>query len=167
MQGESHLTPREVAEAILVQPAERGKLVSYARSRFGICGNDAEDLLQETALELLRQRSYVRSPEAFVFTVFRARCSRFIGAQKARRAVIRVDEPGGDAPDPLGSDHFDRKVALHQALAQISSACRRFLSAYYVEGENLTEVARRLSLAYSSASTTLSRCLKKLRECLS
>ena len=167
MQPEARLTPRQVAEAILVQPSERGKLLSYARNRFGICGNDAEDLIQETALELLRQRNYVRSPEAFVFTVFRARCSRFISAQKIRRRVLQVDAPVDDAPDPIGADQFDRKLALRQALAHVSSACRRFLSAYYVEGEDLAEVAKRLSLAYSSASTTLSRCLKKLRECLS
>ncbi len=166
MQAGSQLTPRQVAEAILVQPSERGKLLCYARSRFGISGQDAEDLLQETAVELLRQRNYVRSPEAFVFTVFRARCGRFISTQKARRTVIRMEEPGDDAPDPMGADQFDRKVALRQALVHISSACRRFLSAYYVEGEDLAEVAKRLSLAYSSASTTLSRCLKKLRECL-
>ena len=146
---------------------ERAKLFSYARSRFGICAGDAEDLLQETALELLRQRSYVRSPEAFVFTVFRARCARFIGGLRAKREVFAsppttVENVAG----PIGAEQFDRQLALRQALGSISSPCRRLLCAYYVEGVGLREAGERLSLAYASVSTTLSRCLKKLRECL-
>jgi RNA polymerase sigma factor (sigma-70 family) len=167
MHPNSQLTTREVAEAILVRAQERAKLFAYARSRFGICANDAEDLLQETALELLRQRSYVRSPEAFVFAVFRARCTRFIGGLRARRDVFAssgatVDNVAG----PMGAEQFDRQLALRQALGSISSPCRVLLSAYYVEGVDLREAARRLSLAHSSVSKTLSRCLKKLRECL-
>jgi RNA polymerase sigma factor (sigma-70 family) len=160
-------TSREVAEAILVDQQERGRLFAYAHSRFGICPSDAEDLVQETALELIRQRSYVRSPEAFVFTVFRARCSRFIGRQKTMREVFRGESVlPENVAGPLGAEHFDRQLALRQALGSISSSCRRLLCAYYVEGESLREAAKRLSLAHSSVPKTISRCLRKLRECL-
>jgi RNA polymerase sigma factor (sigma-70 family) len=160
-------TTREVAEVVLVNQRERAKLFAYANSRFGICANDAEDLLQETALELLRQRSYVRSPEAFVFTVFRARCARFIGSLRAKRDVFASSATHVDnVAAPMGAEQFDRQLALRQALGLISSPCRRLLSAYYVEGVDLKEAGRRLSLAYASVSTTLSRCLRKLRECL-
>ncbi len=167
MQPETQLTAREVAEAILVNQQERAKLSAYAHSRFGICPSDAEDLLQETALELLRQRSYVRNPEGFVFTVFRARCGRFIGGQKAKREVFATQPVIVEQmPGPVGANHFDRQLALRQALCFISSSCRLLLCAYYVEGLSLREAARRLSMAYSSVPKTLSRCLKKLRQCM-
>lgn len=140
---------------------------AYAHSRFGICSSDAEDLLQETALELLRQRSYVRSPAAFVFTVFRARCGRFIGGEMAKREVFSAEPLVVEkAAEPLGADFFDRRVALRQALDFISSSCRRLLCAYYVEGQSLRDAARRFSLAHASMPKTLSRCLRKLRQCL-
>lgn len=160
-------TTKEVAEALFLSGERRGRLLAYARSRFGICPSDAEDLLQETALELLRQRSYVRVPEAFVFTVFRARCSRFIGVLRTRRKTISGQaEILENVDGPMGAEHFNRQLALREGLASISSSCRRLLCAYYFEGLSLREAAGRLSLAYSSVPKTISRCLKKLRECM-
>jgi RNA polymerase sigma factor (sigma-70 family) len=154
-------------ESILVDDAWRAKLVGFARSRFGIPSDDAQDLLQETALELLRQRDYVRSPEGFVVAVFRSRCVRFISNSRAKRAVFCEAAANEDNfPSSPSLDHADRRLALREALSNVSSACRRLLCAYYVEGESLRVAAARLALAYSSASKTINRCLKRLRRCL-
>jgi RNA polymerase sigma factor (sigma-70 family) len=158
-------TAGQIAEAVLLDPQRRRKLFRYACLQFGIHEEDAEDLLQETALELLRYRSYVRSPEGFVFAVFRARCTRFSGSRRTRQALFSrspVEEPAAQAPPADGVE----ELALREALTEISSSCRRLIRAYYIEGQSLREAAQTMSLAYSSIGKTISRCLRKLRECL-
>ena len=157
---------RQIAEAILLDPARRSKLFAFARSRFGIGSDDAEDLLQETAFELLRHRGYVRSPDGFVFAVFRARCARFVNGARIRREVFAGGPEDAEAPDPCLPDGVDRQLALREALGEISASCRRLLAAYYLEGRSLREAAKVMSLQYSSVAKTISRCLQKLRKCL-
>jgi len=167
MEASAPQTTRQVAETILLDPAERGKLFRFARWRFGIASEDAEDLLQETALELLRQRGYVRNAEAFVFTVFRARCARFVGSRRAaERTFSQAADDAAGSPDGAPLEWIDRRLALREALEGVSSSCRRLLCAHYVEGVSLTESARRLSLAASSVPKAISRCLERLRACL-
>ena len=167
MSADAPPTPRQVAEAVLLDENQRRRLFAYAGSRFGISREDSEDILQDTALELLRCRSSVRSPEGFVFAIFRARCARFTVPQGvARRAESRVEEREDCAAESLTPERLECRVALNEALGEVSSACRRLLAAYYVEGQSLREAARTLSLTYSSVAKTINRCLKRLRRCL-
>lgn len=166
MSAESPPTPRQIAEAVLLDDRQRFKLVAYAGTRFGIGREDAEDLLQDTMLELLRCRTYVRSPEGFVFAVFRSRCTRFLSGRLDARTVIGEDEGGQCGVSLQSTDDIHSQVALREALNEVSSACRQLLRAYYVEGQSLREAARTLSLAYSSVAKTIGRCLKRLRKCL-
>jgi RNA polymerase sigma factor (sigma-70 family) len=167
MSADAPPTTRQIAESVLLDETQRRKLFAYASARFAIGAQDAEDLLQDTALELLRSRSYVRSPEAFVFAVFRARCARFTGGQVTARAVFAECPPGPERPTPPGvTERTDSTIALREALNEVSTACRRLLSAYYVEGRSLREAARTVSLAYSGIAKTINRCLKRLRRCL-
>lgn len=167
METEAPQTTREVAEAVLLDREQRTKLFSYAQSQFGIGAEDAKDLLQETALELLRQRSLVRSPNGFVFRVFRARCCRFFRTHQAHAEIFasgsRLSET---VPHPFGLERIDRQVALRQAFGKISAPCRKLLLAYYVEGQSLREAAQEMALAYSGVWKTINRCLRVLRECL-
>jgi RNA polymerase sigma factor (sigma-70 family) len=157
---------RQIAEAILLDRARRSKLLAFAYSRFGIRSDEAEDLLQETAFELLRHRGYVRSPDGFVFAVFRARCARFVRGVQTRRRVFAAGSSNSEACDSMLPEGVDRQLALREALSEISASCRRLLAAYYIEGHSLREAARVVALQYSSVAKTISRCLKKLRRCL-
>ena len=169
MELETPLLGRNAVEGVLSDPAQRSRLVAYARSRFGIDSDTAEDLLQETALEVLRQRSLVSSPRGFIFTVFHARCCRYLRNQQAR---YRVFARGGDcatleeAPNATASEGIDSRLTVEQALEEISEGCRKLLLAYYVEGQTLREAADRTALAYSGVWKTITRCLQKLRRCL-
>jgi RNA polymerase sigma factor (sigma-70 family) len=156
-----------VAEAVLLDRQQRSRLIKYAAARFGIESADAEDLLQDTALALLRQRGYVQDGDAFAFTVFRARCARFAEVRRRRRETFSPMTDGAETfPHPVGPERIDRRVALQEALVEISSSCRRLLSAYYVEGQSLLETAQTLGLASSGVTRTINRCLKRLRACL-
>lgn len=157
----------QVAEAVLLDAPQRQKLLGYARSRFRITADDAEDIFQDTALALLRHRDYVHSPNGFLFAVFRARCVRFVEMQRARREIFAGTDYLFEAvPHHAGPEKVYRGVALRQALGEISSTCRRLLSAYYVQGQSLRETAEDTALTLSGVHKTINRCLRKLRECL-
>jgi RNA polymerase sigma factor (sigma-70 family) len=167
MGAETPTTTRHIAEAVLLDASKRAKLLAFAGSRFGIGAADAEDILQDTLLELLRKRVHVRSPEGFVFTIFRACCARHVQASRASRQTF-----GGDAslmgaePHPQGPETLRRQVALRQALEGISSACRRLLCAFYIEGRSLRDTADTFAVPHPGVSKTINRCLRRLRQCL-
>jgi RNA polymerase sigma factor (sigma-70 family) len=166
MGAEAPPTTGQIAEAVLLDPDRRRKLYRYACVQFGINEQDAEDLLQETAIELLRYRSYVRSPEGFVFTVFRTRCVRFSSTRRIAYARFsKFPDEGAEVPQQE-PENLDVQVALREALSEISSKCRQLIHAYYLEGQSLKEAARTVALADSSVARTISRCLQKLRECM-
>jgi RNA polymerase sigma factor (sigma-70 family) len=152
-----------------VMESEVSSLTSHeiAHTRFGIDQDDAQDLLQETALELLRQRTVVRSPGGFIFRVFHRRCCRFIRLRQADRRVFVPDaEPMATACDTALLEAADRQLTLRRVLETISSSCRRILLAYYVEGRTLKETAQAIPLPYPGVWNTISRCLRRLRACL-
>ncbi len=158
----------QFAEAVILDPSQRDKLLRYASSRFGIGRADGEDLLQDTLLEVLRKRAHVRSPEGFVFTLFRDTCARHVVTRSRRREVFSEASESGEAlPRSDGSENVERHLALRQALAGISSACRRLLCAFYIEGQSLREAAEPLAVTEFGVSKTINRCLRRLRACLS
>ena len=159
-------TSREVAEAVLQDPGQRSRLLAYARSRFGIDREEAEDLLQETALELLRQRTLVAKPSGFVFAVFRSRCCRYLADRRMHREVF-AGSPEENAAGPGESVPLDSRLALREAFVGISPSCRKVLLAYYVDGASLRDAAQAIALAYSGVWNTISRCLRRLRRCMS
>jgi RNA polymerase sigma factor (sigma-70 family) len=168
MELEKPSLARSVVETVLLDPHERSRLIGYARLRFGIDRDNAEDLLQETALEVLRQRALIRSPQGFVFTVFHARCSRFLRRNVTDRRLFRSSEPESSPSDsgPPACETIDSRLALQEALEEISAGCRKLLFAYYFEGKSLREAADATARAYSGVWKTIDRCLKKLRQCL-
>jgi RNA polymerase sigma factor (sigma-70 family) len=165
MSSEAPQTTRQVVETVLLDPHERQKLVGFAHNRYGIPSQEAEDLLQDTALELLRQRQYVHKPRAYVYAVFRARCSRHPSLSRRRfdslPAAGELFEEGHPTDEVL-----DCKLTIRQALGTVSSGCRKLLSAYYIQGQSLKEAAATMSLAQSGITKTIGRCLKRLRACL-
>jgi len=160
-------TSREIAQAVVLDCEQRSRLIAFARARFGIDSDDAQDLLQETALELLRLRTAVRSPHGFTFRVFQRRCSRFIRMSQSRRQVFdSVGEPDEAACDSDAIDTADRRLTVKRVLETISSPCRKILLAYYIEGRSLKETAQAIPLPYAGVWNTIGRCLRRLRACL-
>jgi RNA polymerase sigma factor (sigma-70 family) len=166
MSVEAPLTPRQVVEKLLLDSNERCILLRLAQTRYGIPGDEAEDVLQDTTVQLLRQQRSIRKPRAYLCAVFRMRCRIYLSSRPVNLGVL---PNSGDSLDTLAGgleDDQNQRIALHQALAHISSACRRLLAARYMEGQSLREAAQRMTLAYSGINKTLARCLKRLRACL-
>jgi RNA polymerase sigma factor (sigma-70 family) len=155
-------TAREVAETLLLDPEERAKLLGMAERRYGLSRDVAEDLLQETAVELLGQRQYVQKPRGYLYAVFRFRCWRYLKLQRVNPELTVEELPEQASPPP----EIVQQVILWQALGSVSPGCRKLLAARYLEGQSLREAALSMMLAYSGITKTISRCLQKLRACL-
>ena len=168
MEVETSLAPQATVEGVLLDREQRSRLVAYAHARFGLDGDTAEDLLQETAIELLRLRTLVRSPRGFVFTVFHARCCRYLRHAQAERRMFSGSEStvAEGVSGATDCEEIDSRLLVQRALGEISASCRKLLNAYYMEGRSLRESAETMALAYSGVWKTINRCLKKLRACL-
>lgn len=161
MSAEAPRSTWQVAEDVLVDPSVRARLRAYGRSRFGISAADADDLLQETALELLHRESYVRSPEGYVFAVFRSRCVRFAAERARSRHLEPVGEDSGTTEQRVES-----LLMLREALTELSQRCKQLLCAHYIDGFSFSDAATKFALGYKTYHKALDRCLKRLRKTL-
>jgi RNA polymerase sigma factor (sigma-70 family) len=151
----------DVAEAMLVDPREIARLTRLARLQFGIGADDALDLLQETALDVVREQAGIRNPRAYVTHVFHMQCCQFVRRAVRRRTRIAASEaPDVAAPDGLAQEDL---LALRQALGRISPGCRGLLMAHYMEGKGFGEAAREFGFSEKQAWKRFNACLRKLR----
>jgi RNA polymerase sigma factor (sigma-70 family) len=152
----------EVAEFLVLDRKLVRKLLVLAHSRFGIDACDAEDLVQETALEIARSPVLIASPEGYAFQVFHNRCVRFL-ERRAKASAVFV-ESDGRGWAPRIDEKPDEKASVRAAFARISPTCRTLLTSYYVEGASLRETAARTGHSSKQVWKRLSACLRKLKE---
>ena len=152
----------EVAEFLVLDRKLVRKLVALAQSRFGIDEVDAEDLVQETALEIARSSALIASPEGYAFQVFHNRCARFLERRTKTSAVFV--ETGDWYRTPVAEEDLDERTIVRAGFARISATCRTLLTSYYVEGTSLKETAARTGHSSKQVWKRLSACLKKLKE---
>lgn len=146
---------------MLLNPREVARLTRLALLQFGIDADDAQDLLQQTALDVVREQASIRHPWAYVTRVFYRQC-----CQHVRRAVLSRSRlakggfPDVAAPEGLAPEDL---IALRQALGRISPACRGLLRAHYMEGKDFGEAAREFGFSEKQAWKRFNACLRKLR----
>ena len=156
---------RDVAEFLLTDGEHRTRFVAYARVRFGIGPEDAEDLIQETVLELIRVEKLVHSPAGLAFQIFHRHCCRHLTrSRRARHTPLNEQSPEMETVPEV--ERTDSLVLLRQGFERISVSCRQLLTAYYLEGKSLKETADEMSLASCGVWTLVNRCIQKLRVCL-
>jgi RNA polymerase sigma factor (sigma-70 family) len=157
----------EVAEALLADREQRRRLWAYARGKFGIADEDVEDLLQETAMQVMRAAGPIRRPEGFVFEVFHAHCYRELKGRSTRPAEVALAEGHRTAipSAPEGPPREDL-LALRQGLSRISPRCRKLLRAHYLEGKTFRELVDEMAIASGSIWFIINRCLRRLKRCL-
>lgn len=146
---------------LLRDPREIARLTRLAKLQFGIEGDDVLDLLQETALDLVKVIKRVQHPHALVRKVFYRQCCQYV------RRVVRLRRRFADAsaldlpaPEGIAAEHV---LAIRQALERISPGCRGLLMAHYMEGKSLTEAAREFGFSEKQAWKRFDACLKRLR----
>jgi len=151
----------EVAEHLLLDPREIGRLMRLAKLQFGIGPDDAQDLLQEAALDIVREKKSIQNPRGYVTRVFYMQCCQYV-----RRAVRRRAHEGRSAAFDVAAPAAlpaDDRLALEEALERISPGCRGLLMAHYMEGKGFGEAAAEFGFSRKQAWKRFNACLRKLR----
>ena len=151
----------EVAEQLLLDPREIGRLMRLADLQFGIGRDDAQDLLQETALDIVREKKSIKNPRGYVTRVFYMQCCQYVRRAVRRRAhEERPTALDVAATVPLAADDL---LALEEALGRLSPGCRGLLMAHYMEGKGFGEAAAEFGFSEKQAWKRFNACLRKLR----
>lgn len=160
------LTGHEAAAELASDPEQRRKLAAWARQKFGLSREEADEVFQETCVDLLHLRQLVRSREGLAFRIFTLRCGKILGSRKRHPEVTGLEGvlARGDSRDLPADD----RVLLRGAFEGMSPICRRLVLALYLEGTSPLETARKGKWASPKVvSNMTSRCIRKLRDRMS
>ena len=128
---------------------------------------EAEDAVQETALEAFRGMAGLKRPEAFrawMFSILSARCKRHIRWLVRRREQSDLDGCSLSSPD--FSRQSDTALQLQAAIAGLKPEDRQLVLLAVVGGYSGREIAALLGRPEGTLRSRLHRTLKKLRDIL-
>jgi len=127
--------------------------------------NDAEDAVQETFLKIQRGINGFRGQSSFLTWAFRILVNTCHDQRRSRmRQGERVLNDPLDAPDPRAPGaHPSLRLALEQALAQLTEHQRDVFLMYEVEGFRHSEIAGLLEISEAASKNTLFQAKKNLR----
>ena len=169
-QGMTAATADRQAEMVGLVRAHQAGVWRYLRF-LGCDPTEADDLVQETFLAVLRKGFEVRSPAqtgAYLRTVARNRL--LMARRKERNAPPAVDLEAAEAvwARVAGEDGLsDYLVALSHCLEQaVSPRVRRALELQYRDRASRAEIAEKLDLAVEGVKTLLRRGRSALRDCV-
>ena len=141
-------------------------------SRFlGCSESEAEDLVQETFLAVLRSQFEVRSPAetaAYLRTVARNCLMMLRRKQRAGPPTVDVEAAEAVWARRVGEDGFDSYLtALRECLdAAVTPRVRRALELQYCDQASRAEIAAVLEMATEGVKTLLRRARSALRDCV-
>jgi RNA polymerase sigma-70 factor (ECF subfamily) len=160
---------RQAEMAALVEAHQAG-VWRYLRF-LGCDATEADDLVQETFLTVLREGFEVRSPAqtaAYLRTVARNRL--LMARRKERNSPPLVDLEAAEAVwcRMAGDDGLsDYLVALAHCLQKaVSPRARRALELQYRDRASRAEIAAELDLAVEGVKTLVRRARSALRDCV-
>lgn len=150
--------------AVLEQLA--GELRALAR-RFHIPQEDADDILQDTAVAFLSRCGEIHSPRAWIISVFRKRCLLYWRSRR-RQFIEAIDcalleEITGTEGR---QEARDLRRDLRRALSTLSGRCRRVLGLRYGLECSSPEIAERIGAKAATVRQVTLRCLSALSRCL-
>jgi RNA polymerase sigma-70 factor (sigma-E family) len=144
--------------------AARGRALS--RTAYLLTGDRhaAEDLVQETYVEMVRQWSRIEraNPEPYVRRIM---YSRFVDGLRRRRLVEWPTAAPLEVPHPdHESDEAVDRVVLHGALAQLTPRQRAFLVLRFYDDLTEVQTAQALGVSTSTVKSQTRVALQRLRE---
>jgi RNA polymerase sigma factor (sigma-70 family) len=144
--------------------AVRPRLKQVLRT-YDIPFQDAEDLLQETFLELLRKSDTVRHRDAWLVGTLRFKCSNYWRSRRAGR-VQAFDLPELAEMSPPQAPEQERTEVLHDLRRLVRGLDDRHRAILYLRfglGLSTAEVAERLGYCASSIRKLSLRSLARLQ----
>lgn len=150
---------------------------SILKSRRLKFADDAEDIVQQTVLELCKNRGYVDCPptadgmKKFLFSAIALRRLRARSIEHTARAIRyeasdidNLDESEHPTVDPYPA--IELKVAVEKALAQLPEDTAVAVRLVHMEGHTIEEAAERLGVPMRTLQKRLQRAAPQLRELL-
>jgi RNA polymerase sigma-70 factor (sigma-E family) len=121
----------------------------------------AEDLVQDTLANMLKQWHRIDSPAAYARTTL---VRTFVSQRRRRRWT---EEPIAELPERAGwpGDH-ELRMSLRTALAELAPVDRAVLVLRFFEDRSVEDVALDLGRSTSAITTRTSRALERLRAVL-
>jgi RNA polymerase sigma factor (sigma-70 family) len=164
-QGEAASAERARWFAQEVQSHE-AEVRGYLRSQFPSL--DADDVLQESYLKLLRTRAagQIKSTRAYFFSVARntaftlfRRARLYSETSAAGRAELSALDP---APDAAESADSHRRIALAvEAIDRLPGRCREIVQRVAFRGMSAAEIGAELGLSPATVRVQMARGIKK------
>lgn len=132
--------------------------------RFRVPPEDAEDILQQSFLDLVYKKDQIYNPEAWVVATVRNRC--IVYWRKRRRQIWdAVDSAMLELlaqPEAPGQKEVALRRDLEKVLSKLPKRCRNVLILRYGLGHRSREVAELLGYQPSSIRKVTSRCIAAL-----
>ena len=146
-----------------VLDAHRGELVRVARARLGAGGADAEDVVHDVVVRVLRggrAAAEMATPGAYLRRAVGNECvSRW---RRTAREVVMAELP--DRPRPAPDETVLERLALAEAVGALTARQRRVIALTVLEDRPDSEAAAELGISEVTVRTTRSRALTRLRE---
>lgn len=143
--------------------AHRGDLVRTARSRLGSGGADAEDVVHDVVVRVLRGRrdaAEMATPGAYLRRAVGNECvSRW---RRTSREIVVAELP--DVSRPAADEAVLDKLVLGEAVLILTPRQRRVIALTVLDDRPDSEVADELGVSEVTIRTTRSRALARLRE---
>ena len=158
--AEDQARPRDVASPWdwddLYARLGRG-LLALGQRRFGLSREDAEEALQRAATAILVAAPSVRSPDAYLTTVFLREC---LGAARKRKERGRRELPMPEDLDAADDscERIEVVCRFRRAFALLTPYCRDVMQACLLGGKKRNEMGE--------ATVTESAIHKRYRKCL-
>lgn len=133
-------------------------------ARYQIPLEDAEDIVQQTMLDLVYKQELINNPEGWVLGSVRNRCVIYWRKRRSQlydavdSAILElVAQPAGPSQDGAGLRHD-----LERVLSGLPGRCQEVLRLRYGLGYGPSEVAEAMGYRPSSIRKVTNRCLARL-----
>lgn len=127
----------------------------------------AEDVLQDTFIEVLRNARSFRGESPFGFWVRRIAVNKCLMHLRSGWSSRRLEIEAPEQPSPsMTGETVERQMVLENALGQLSDTARAVVWLHDVEGYTHREIAELMGRTISFSKSQLARAHERLRDLL-
>lgn len=128
---------------------------------------DAEDAVQETAMEAYRGIKRLKEPAAFkgwIFAILTVSCKRRVSGLIRRREQVQLEERPDLSDEMDQSELMSMSLEIREAVSRLSPDERTVVLLTVVSGYKSHEIAELLHMTSGGVRSKLSRALTKMRK---
>ena len=145
-----------------------GYIYAIAARGFRLGPQEAEEVLQETALSLVQHLPSYRGSgplRAWIGAVAANAARQYLRRRRlSAETVASIEAP--DLPDETVLDRAEEVITVQAALAQLPEECRAVLDQAFQQQRRYAEIAAALGIPLGTVASRIARCLVRLRRLL-